>query len=112
MNYRMMLSLIGGLALCVLTACAESLHQSQRLDMLAYGYDYEGVDFYSYGGPAFYNPGFWGDPFGYYSGFYGPGYGYGYPYWYYPGRSFRGLSAPFPRPAVPANAPRQFLKRR
>lgn len=113
MRTRWMTMMVAVLILVSLTACAESLHQTQRLEMMASGGGYGAGDDDLYDGTSYGNWGYWGYPFGYYSGFYGPGYGYGYPYYYgyYGGRS-SGPSGPSVRPTPPANAPRQFLKRK
>lgn len=113
MRSQWMTVVLAVLILTSLAACAESLHQTQRLELMASADGYGAADNFYYDG-AYYGPlGYWGYPFGYFSGFYGPGYGYGYPYYYgyYGGRS-SGPSGPSSRPVPPSNAPRQFLKRR
>ena len=82
MLVRWMTTIIGGVVLLSLTACAESLHQTQRMTMLSQAPEngYAGV--YDPASPFYSSPGFWWSPFGYYLGFsgYGPGYRSGYPY--------------------------------
>ena len=116
---RWMTTMIGGMLLLSLTACAESLHQTQRMTMLSQAQENGYADVYDPASPYYSSPGFWWSPFGYYPGFsgYGPGYRSGYPY-YYPysgfssGRSFSSPSGSSPRPSPPANAPPQFFKRK
>ena len=116
---RWIRTIIGGVLLLSLTACAESLHQTQRMTMLSQAQEngYAGV--YAPATPYYSSPGFWWSPFGYYPGFsgYGPGYRSGYPY-YYPhsgfssGRPSSGFNGPSSRPTPPANAPSRMFKRR
>jgi hypothetical protein len=118
MSTRWMKAMIGGVLLFSLTACAESLHQTQRLATLSQAPENGYADVYDQASPFYSNPGFWGSPFGYYPGFsgYGPGYRSGYPY-YYPRSGFSsggpssGFSGPSSRPSPPANAPSRMFKR-
>lgn len=97
---RSIASLFVASALLLLTACAQSLHQGERLGF---------VDAHMNPGypepPSYWNgPGFWWNPFGYY----GSGYGW------YGGGSGGGSqqsNAPAPRPTPPTNAPPQFQKK-
>jgi len=109
---------IGGCLLLTLTACAESLHQTQRMAMLSQAQENGYTDVYDPRSPFYSSPGFWWSPFGYYPGFsgYGPGYRSGYPYpypysGYSSGRPSAGSSGPSSRPAPPANAPSRMFKR-
>ena len=119
MSTRWTTAIIGGCALLILTACAESLHQKQRMEMLSQAQENGYADVYDPASPFYSNPGFWWSPFGYYPGFsgYGPGYRSGYPY-YYPysgfssGRPPSSFSGPSSRPSPPANAPSRMFKRR
>jgi len=115
MLMRWMTTIMGGVLLFSLTACAESVHQTQRMAMLSQAQEngYTGV--YDQASPFYSSPGFWWHPFGYYPGFpgYGPGYRSGYPYpGYYSRRPFPSPSGPSSRPSPPANAPPQFFKRK
>jgi len=121
MLVRWMTTIIGGVVLLSLTACAESLHQTQRMAMLSQAQENGYADVYDPSNPFYSSPGFWWSPFAYYPGFYGygPGYGpgyrsvYPYPYsGYPPGRSFSSPSGPSTRPSPPANAPSRMFKRR
>ncbi|MCI0426390.1 MAG: hypothetical protein L0Z46_00060 [Nitrospiraceae bacterium] len=116
---RCITTMIGGVLLLSLTACAESLHQTQRMATLSQAQEngYAGV--YDPANPFYSSPGFWWSPFAYYPGFsgYGPGYRSGYPYLYpysgyYSGRPSASPSGPSSRPSPPANAPPQFFKRK
>ena len=115
---RWMTAMIGGFVLLGLTACAESLHQTQRMAMLSQAPENGYADVYDPASPFYSSPGFWWSPFGYYPGFYGygPGSRSGYPYYpysgYYSGRSYANPSGSSPRPSPPANAPPQFFKRK
>ena len=115
---RWMTTMIGGFLLLSLTACAESLHQTQRMAMLSQAPENGYANVYDPASPFYSRPGFWRSPFGYYPGFsgYEPGYrpGYpGYPYsGYSSGRSFSNPSGSGSRPSPPANAPPQFFKRK
>jgi hypothetical protein len=121
---RCMTTMIGGVLLLSLTACAESLHQTQRMAMLSQAQENGYADVYNPASPFYSSPGFWWSPFGYYPGYpgyygYGPGYGpwyrsgYPYPYSRYaPGGSFSSPGGSGPRPSPPANAPPQFFKRK
>lgn len=115
MSRPWVLSLLGGFALISLTSCAESRHQTERLDVLSRAQENDYADVYYDSGPFFYSPGFWWSPFAYYPGYYGSGYGPGYPGYpypgYYPGMSSGGGGAA-PRPTPPPNAPPQFFKRK
>ena len=86
---RWMTTMIGGVFLLSLTACAESLHQTQRMAMLSQAQENGYADVYDQASPFYSSPGFWWSPFGYYPGYYGygPGYRSGYPY-YYPHSGF------------------------
>lgn len=116
---RWMTTMTGGVLLLSLTACAESLHQTQRMTMLSQAPENGYADVYNQTNPFYASPGFWWSPFGYYPGFsgYGPGYRSGYPY-YYPhsgfssGRPSSGFNGPSSRPTPPANAPSRMFKRR
>ena len=118
MSTRWTTAMIGGCLLLTLTACAESLHQKERMAMLSQAQENGYADVYDRAGPFYSNPGFWWSPFGYYPGFsgYGPGYRSGYPY-YYPysgfssGRPHSGFSGPSSRPSPPANAPSRMFRR-
>jgi len=119
MLIRWMMTVIGGMLLLGLTACAESLHQTQRMAMLSQAQENGYADVYDPSNPFYSSPGFWWSPFAYYPGFYGygPGYRSGYPY-YYPhsgfssGRPSSGFNGPSSRPTPPANAPSRMFKRR
>lgn len=104
-----------------LSACAQSVHQTERLAQQDFMLDpgYAGAQNYSYWpGPGYgygigYGAGYWGSPLGYYGlpyGAYGP-LGFG---WYggYGGfgaaRPSSGSAAP--RPALPPNTPSRFRK--
>jgi len=121
MMTRWMTTMIGGFVVLSFTACAESLHQTQRMAMLSQAQENGYADVYDPSNPFYSSPGFWWSPFAYYPGFYGygPGYGpgyrsvYPYPYsGYPPGRSFSSPSGPSTRPSPPANAPSRMFKRR
>ena len=93
-------SLFVASALLLLTACAQSFHQGERLGSVGAhmnpGYQES---------PSYWNgPGFRWNPFGYY----GSGYG-----WYGGGSGIgsQQSNAPAPRPIPPANAPPQFQKK-
>jgi hypothetical protein len=116
---RWVTTMIGGVLLLSLTACAESLHQTQRMAMLSQAQENGYADVYDQASPFYSSPGFWWSPFGTYPGYYGygPGYRSGYPYYYphpgySPGRSFSNPGGSSPRPSPPANAPPQFFKRK
>lgn len=114
----------GFIALCVillLTGCAQSVHQTERLAQSDFLVEpgYAGSQSYSYWpgpgyGPGYgigYGPGYWGHPLGYYGGPYGP-LGFG---WY---GGYGGFGAARPpsgtsgvRPTPPAHAPPQFRKK-
>ncbi|HYM88791.1 MAG TPA: hypothetical protein VES92_06700, partial [Nitrospiraceae bacterium] len=72
---RWIRTIIGGVLLLSLTACAESLHQTQRMTMLSQATENGYADVYDPAGPFYSSPGFWWSPLGYYPGFsgYGPG---------------------------------------
>jgi hypothetical protein len=119
MLMRWMTTMIGGCVLLTLTACAESLHQTQRMAMLSQAQENGYADVYDPARSFYSSPGFWWSPFGYYPGFsgYGPGYRSGYPYYYprsgyYSGGPSAGPSGPSSHPSPPANAPPQFFKRK
>jgi hypothetical protein len=126
MLVRWMTTIIGGVVLLSLTACAESLHQTQRMTMLSQAQENGYADVYDPANPFYSSPGFWWSPFGYYpgfSGYYGPGYGPGYGPWYRsgyphpysryaPGGSFSSPGGSSPRPSPPANAPSRMFKRK
>ncbi len=112
------------MALCAMllaTACAQSVHQTERLTRSDFAVDpgYAGDQSYSYWpGPGYgtgygigYGGGYWGNPFGYYGYPYGP-LGYG---WYGGYGGFGGARQPSglhgPRPTPPAHAPPQFKKK-
>ena len=114
-------SLFVASALLLLTACAQSVHQAERLAQSDFLVDpgYAGSQSYSYWpGPGYgpgngigYGPGYWGHPLGYYGGPYGP-LGFG---WY---GGYGGFGAarppsgtPGPRPSLPPHAPPQFKKK-
>jgi hypothetical protein len=115
---RLIVSVIGGLLLLSLIACAESQHQTQRMSMLGQAQENGYADVYDQANPFYLSPGFWWSPFGYYPGFsgYGPGYRSGYPYYPYSGfssgRPPSGFSGPSSRPSPPANAPSRMFKRK
>ena len=116
---RWIRTIIGGVLLLSLTACAESLHQTQRMTMLSQAQENGYADVYDPSNPFYSSPGFWWSPFGYYPGFsgYGPGYRSGYPYsypyyGYSSGRSSPNPSGPSFRPSPPANAPSRMFKRK
>src|SRR5262245_44082507 len=95
MATRSIATMLGGVLLISLAACAESLHQTQRMAMLSQAQENGYADIYDPANPFYSSPGFWWSPFAYYPGFYGngPGSGYrtGFPYPYsgfYSGRSF------------------------
>jgi hypothetical protein len=123
MSTRWMTLLIGGMLLFSFTACAESVHQTQRMAMLSQAQENGYADVYDRASPFYSTPGFWWSPFGYYPGFsgygpggYGPGYRSGYPYYYprsgySPGGSFSNPGGPSSRPSPPANAPSRMFKR-
>lgn len=96
---RSIVSLFLSGVVLILTACAQSLHQTDRLASFTRPADTGYADGPSYRGGA----GQWWNPFGYY----GSGFG-----WY--GGGHRGAthssSQPSPRPTPPANAPPQFKK--
>ena len=114
----------GAVALCAMllpAACAQSVHQTERLTKSDFMVDpgYAGAQSYSYWpGPGYapgygigYGAGYWGNPFGYYGGPYGP-LGFG---WY---GGYRGFGAARPpsgspghRPPLPLHAPPQFKKK-
>lgn len=115
---RWMTTMIGGVLLFSLTACAESLHQTQRMAVLSQAPENGYANVYDRTSPFYSSPGFWWSPFGYYPGFsgYGPGYRSGYPYYYprsgyYSGGPSVGPSGPSSRPSPPANAPSRMFKR-
>ena len=114
---RWMTTMIGGFLLLSLMACAESLHQTQRMATLNQAQENGYADVYDPTSPFYNSPGFW-RPFGYYPGSYGYGPGYrsgypGYPYsGYSSGRTFSSPSGSSSRPSPPANAPPQFFKRK
>lgn len=118
MSTRWMKTMIGGVLLFSLSACAESLHQTQRMATLSQAPENGYADVYDQASPFYSNPGFWWSPFGSYPGSYGYGSGYrsGYPY-YYPRSGFSsggpssGFSGPSSRPSPPANAPSRMFKR-
>jgi len=122
MGTRWMGAILSGGVLLSLTACAESLHQTQRMTMLSQAQENGYAGMYDPTNPFYSNPGFWWSPFvpypgfsGYYGPGYGPGYRSGYPYpypGYFPGRSFSPPSGPSSRPSPPANAPSRMFKRR
>lgn len=109
----------------VITGCAESVHQTERLARSEFALDPGYADSLSYSywpgpgyGPGYgigYGPGYWGPPLGYYGYPYGP-LGYG---WYGGYHGFGGWRGPSgggpaihgPRPTPPANAPPQFKKK-
>ena len=109
---RWMTTMIGGVVLLSLTACAESLHQTQRMTVHSQAPENGYADVYDPTSPFYSSPGFWWSNFGYYPGFsgYGPGYRSGYPF-YYPyygyssGRPSSGFNGPSSRPSPPSNAP-------
>ena len=119
---------VGRVALMVclggaLAACAESVHQTERLSMRDFMLDpgYAGAQSYAHWpgpgyGPGYgigYGAGYWGHPLGYYGlpyGAYGPA-GFG---WY---GGYGGFGAdrppaasPGPRPPLPPNTPSRFRK--
>jgi hypothetical protein len=123
MSTRWMKAMIGGVLLFSLTACAESVHQTQRMTMLGQAPENGYADVYDQASPFYSNPGFWWSPFAYYPGFsgygpggYGSGYRSGYPN-YYPrsgfssGRTFSSPGGSSPRPSPPANAPSRMFRR-
>jgi hypothetical protein len=119
MSTRWLTTVFGGMLLLSLAACAESLHQTQRMAMLSQAQENGYADVYAPASPFYSSPGFWWNPFGYYPGFsgYGPGYRSGYPYnyphsGYYSGRPSAGPSGPSSRPSPPANAPSRMFKGR
>lgn len=108
-------------AIVLMSACAQSEHQTQRLTQRDVMLDpgYAGAQNYSYwSGPGYgpgygigYGSGYWGNPYGYYGVPYGP-LGFG---WY---GGYRGFGAarppggvPGPRPTPPPHAPPQFRKK-
>ena len=114
-------SLFVASALLLLTACAQSVHQTERLAQSDFLVDpgYAGSQSYSYWpgpgyGPGYgigYGPGYWGHPLGYYGGPYGP-LGFG---WY---GGYGGFGAvrppsgtPGPRPSLPPHAAPQLKKK-
>ncbi len=116
---RWMTVMIGGVLLLSFTACAESVHQTQRMAMLSQAQENGYADVYDQASPFYSSPGFWWSPFGYYPGFsgYGPGSRPGYPYYYprsgyYSGGPSVGPSGPSSRPSPPANAPSRMFKRK
>lgn len=123
-SMRLFSSTMAFCALALMSACAQSAHQTQRLAQHDFMLDpgYAGARQYSYWpGPGFgygigYGAGYWGGPLGYY--------GYGGPYgpmgfgWYGGYGGYRGLgaarppsNAPGPRPLPPPHAPPQFRKK-
>jgi hypothetical protein len=119
MSTRWTTAMIGGVLLFSLTACAESQHQKQRMDMLNQAQENGYADVYDQSSPFYFSPGFWWSPFAYYPGFsgYGPGYRsgypYGYPYYGYPsGRPSPNPGGPSFRPSPPPNAPSRMFQRR
>ena len=93
-------SLLTASALVLLTACAQSFHQGERLGSVGAHMNPGYPESSSYWN----GPGFWWNPFGYYGsgyGWYGGGYGIG----------SQQSNAPAPRPTPPANAPPQFQKK-
>ena len=116
---RWLTTVFGGMCFLSLAACAESLHQTQRMTMLSQAQENGYADVYAPTSPFYSSPGFWWNPFGYYPGYfgYGPGYRPGYPYYYprsgyYSGRPSVGPSGPSSRPSPPANAPSRMFKGR
>jgi hypothetical protein len=116
---RWMMTMIGGFVVLSFTACAESLHQTQRMAMLSQAQENGYADVYDPANPFYASPGFWWSPFAYYPGYYGYGLGYrsGYPYYYpysgYPsGRTFSSPGGSGSRPSPPANAPSRMFKRK
>ena len=100
MRTQWIATIVGLLCFIILTACAESLHQMDVGAGNAVVVQAPPYPYYRY-------PGYWGAPFGFYSGFYGLGYGYrGYPYGSYRGRPWGPSRAPF------AGAPRSYSRRR
>jgi hypothetical protein len=119
MSTRWMAVMIAGSVLLILTACAESLHQKQRMEMLSQAQENGYADVYDPASPFYASPGFWWSPFAYYPGFsgYGSGYRSGYPYYYprsgsYPGGPSVGSGGSSPRPSPPPNAPSRMFKRK
>lgn len=109
-------------AVVLMSACAQSVHQTQRLAQQDFMLDpgYAGAQTYSYWpGPGYgagygigYGAGYWGGPLGYYGygGPYGPlGFGWYGGYGGFGARSPGG--APGPRPTPPSHAPPQFRKK-
>ncbi len=106
-----------------LSACAQSVHQTERLSMRDFMLDpgYAGDQSYAHWpGPGYgsgygigYGAGYWGHPFGYYGlpyGAYGPA-GFGW----YGGYGGFGVArppagSPGPRPSLPPNTPSRFRK--
>jgi hypothetical protein len=82
MSTRWRTLLIAGVLLFSLTACAESVHQTQRMAMFSQAQENGYADVYDQTSPFYLSPGFWWSPFGYYPGFSGCGYRSGYPYYY------------------------------
>ena len=95
---RAMGILFGAGALLFMTACAESLHQGQRVGPQRAHWNGGDLEAPSY----WQRSGGWWNPFGYY----GAGSG-----WYGSGAGSQQSSAPTPRPTPPANAPPQFQKK-
>jgi hypothetical protein len=107
--------------LWLIAACAQSLHQTERMAKGDFMVDpgYAGAQSYSYWpgpgyGPGYgigYGTGYWGNPLGYYGGPYGP-LGFG---WYGGYGRFGAARAPSgmpgPRPSPPPHAPPQFKKK-
>jgi hypothetical protein len=109
-------------ACCMLllaSACAQSVHQTERLTRSDFGADlgYAGDQYYSYWpGPGYgagygigYGAGYWGTPLGYYGYPYGP-FGFGSYRGY---RRWSGMRQPGGslRPMSPAHVPPQFKKK-
>ena len=113
------------LMLCLggaLSACAESVHQTERLSMRDFMLDagYAGAQSYAHWpgpgyGPGYgigygYGAGYWGNPLGYYGFPYGPA-GFG---WYGGYGGFGAarppVGSPGPQPPLPPNTPSRFRK--
>ena len=119
MLVRWMTTIIGGVVLLSLTACAESLHQTQRMTMLSQAPEngYGGV--YDPASPSTLVPGSGGAPLATIQD--SPGMGLGIDrvtpilipiYGYSSGRSFPNPSGPSFRFSPPANAPSRMFKRK
>lgn len=116
---RSVRSLVAILTMLLLTACAESIHQTERLTRGEFAVDprYADASMYSYWpGPGYgyglgYGAGYWGNPFGYYGYPYGP-FGYGRYGGYRGSGGWHGPSGSSGlTPGPPANAPPQFRKK-